>query len=99
MSRILGSFQFVHGPNSLQVSTGNLNKAVSRNLDRFPEDFVLQLTEEEFANLIFHFGTLHCRFALAIGFEKEQPFRPRKIQYRPISEGKNLAGLLGISNT
>ena len=40
-----------------QVSTGNLNKAVSRNLDRFPEDFMLQLTEEELANLIFHFGT------------------------------------------
>ena len=40
-----------------QVSTANLNKAVSRNLDRFPEDFMLQLTEEELANLIFHFGT------------------------------------------
>jgi hypothetical protein len=40
-----------------QVSTANLNKAVSRNLDRFPEDFMLQLTEEEFTNLIFHFGT------------------------------------------
>ena len=40
-----------------QVSTGNLNKAVSRNVDRFPEDFMFQLTEEEFANLIFHFGT------------------------------------------
>ena len=39
-----------------QVSTGNLNKAVSRNLDRFPEDFMLQLTEEEFTNLMFHFG-------------------------------------------
>ena len=40
-----------------QVSTGNFNKAVSRNLDRFPKDFMFQLTEEEFANLIFHFGT------------------------------------------
>jgi ORF6N domain len=30
-----------------QVSTGNLNKAVTRNLDRFPEDFMFQLTEEE----------------------------------------------------
>ncbi len=40
-----------------QVSTGNLNKAVSRNVDRFPEDFMFHLTEEEFTNLIFHFGT------------------------------------------
>jgi len=40
-----------------RVSIANLNKAVSRNLDRFPEDFMLQLTDEEFTNLIFHFGT------------------------------------------
>lgn len=39
------------------VKTGNLNKAVTRNIDRFPEDFMFQLTKEEFNNLIFHFGT------------------------------------------
>lgn len=39
------------------VTTGNLNKAVSRNLDRFPDDFMFRLTKEEFQNLIFHFGT------------------------------------------
>ena len=38
------------------VTTGNLNKAVIRNLDRFPEDFMFQLTKEEFDSLIFHFG-------------------------------------------
>ena len=38
------------------VTTGNLNKAVSRNMDRFPEDFMIQLSEEEFKNLIFQFG-------------------------------------------
>jgi hypothetical protein len=40
-----------------QVSTSNLNKAVNRNLDRFPEDFMVQLTKEEFKNLKFQFGT------------------------------------------
>ncbi len=39
------------------VTTSNLNKAVNRNLDRFPPDFMFQLTKEEFENLIFHFGT------------------------------------------
>ena len=39
------------------VSTGNLNKAVSRNIARFPEDFMFQITKEEFDNLIFQFGT------------------------------------------
>lgn len=38
------------------VLTKNLNKAVMRNLDRFPEDFMFQLTREEFKNLKFHFG-------------------------------------------
>ncbi len=38
------------------VTTGNLNKAVSRNLDRFPNDFMFRLTKEELENLIFHFG-------------------------------------------
>ncbi len=39
------------------VTTGNLNKAVNRNIERFPDDFMLQLTEEEFSDLMFHFGT------------------------------------------
>ena len=39
------------------VTTGNLNKAVQRNIKRFPEDFMFQLNEEEFRNLIFQNGT------------------------------------------
>lgn len=38
------------------VTTGNLNKAVKRNLKRFPDDFMFQLTADEFKDLIFHFG-------------------------------------------
>lgn len=38
------------------VETGNLNKAVKRNIDRFPEDFMFQLTKEDM-NLIFQNGT------------------------------------------
>ncbi|MGA2588300.1 MAG: ORF6N domain-containing protein [Bryobacteraceae bacterium] len=34
-----------------QVLTKNLNLAVRRNLDRFPEDFMFQLTQDEFQNL------------------------------------------------
>lgn len=44
-----------------QVTTGNLNKAVKRNIKRFPPDFMFQLTSEEFTelqqNLIFQNGT------------------------------------------
>jgi len=38
------------------VSTGNLNKAVKRNIKRFPDDFMFQLTDEEFKILLFQFG-------------------------------------------
>ena len=38
------------------VTTFNLNKAVSRNLDRFPDDFSFILTREEVGNLIFQSG-------------------------------------------
>ena len=38
------------------VTTGNLNKAVKRNLKRFPPDFMFQLTAQEFKNLIFQNG-------------------------------------------
>lgn len=39
------------------VTTGNLNKAVKRNLVRFPDDFMFQLTEKEFKDMIFQNGT------------------------------------------
>jgi hypothetical protein len=35
-----------------QVTTGNLNLAVRRNMNRFPPDFMFQLTRREFDNLI-----------------------------------------------
>jgi hypothetical protein len=40
------------------VTTGNLNKAVKRNLDRFPPDFMFQLKQEEYESLRFQFGIL-----------------------------------------
>lgn len=40
-----------------EVTTGNLNKAVRRNIKRFPQDFMFQITKEEFNNLIFQIGT------------------------------------------
>ena len=45
------------------VETKNLNRAVSRNIDRFPEKFRFQLTKDEFEthgeSLRFQFGTLN----------------------------------------
>jgi len=38
------------------VTTGNLNKAVMRNLERFPGDFMFQLNPHEFKSLVFQIG-------------------------------------------
>lgn len=40
------------------VKTSNLNKAVKRNLDRFPDDFMFQLTHGEYLSLRFQTGIL-----------------------------------------
>ena len=40
------------------VTTGNLNKAVKRNKERFPEDFMFQLTKDEYKSLRFQIGIL-----------------------------------------
>lgn len=39
-----------------EVTTFNLNKAVKRNLDRFPEDFMFRLTKDEADRLRFQIG-------------------------------------------
>jgi len=39
------------------VQTKFLVRAVKRNIDRFPADFMFQLSKEEFGDLRFHFGT------------------------------------------
>jgi hypothetical protein len=39
------------------VTSGRLNEAVKRNIERFPADFMFQLSQEEFENLKCQFGT------------------------------------------
>ncbi|MEY2500864.1 MAG: hypothetical protein QOI07_1198 [Verrucomicrobiota bacterium] len=43
------------------VTTGNLNKAVTRNRDRFPSDFCFRLRREEAKRLIFQIGRSNSR--------------------------------------
>ena len=39
------------------VETRRLNEQVRRNIDKFPDDFMFQLTKEEFENLKSQFAT------------------------------------------
>ncbi len=41
-----------------EVETGALNRAVQRNLERFPNDFCFQLSQEEYDSLRCQFGIL-----------------------------------------
>jgi len=41
-----------------EVTTSNLNKAVRRNPERFPSDFMFQLNASEYQSLRFQFGIL-----------------------------------------
>ncbi len=43
------------------IETKNLNKAMNRNKERFPEYFCFQLSTEEFSALRFHFGTTNTK--------------------------------------
>lgn len=40
-----------------QVETKNLKRAVRRNIERFPEDFMFELTDSENEDLRCNFGT------------------------------------------
>ena len=40
-----------------EIDTKNLNKAVKRNIERFPDFFMFQLTEDEYGSLRFQIGT------------------------------------------
>src|SRR3989344_4848196 len=48
-----------------QVPTKRLNEAVRRNADRFPGDFMFQLTASESQSLRFQFGTSSLRSQIA----------------------------------
>ena len=52
------------------VETKSLNRQVKRNQIRFPEDFMFQLTKEEFSNLRCQNGTS----SLTYGGRRHQPF-------------------------
>ena len=44
-----------------EVETKALNRAVRRNIERFPRDFMFELTAGEFESLRCHFGTSNLR--------------------------------------
>jgi len=62
------------------VMTRDLNKAVKRNLKQFPDDFMFQLTEDVFKNLMFQFGTSSW------GGTRKLPYERQRIGFRRKNE-------------
>ena len=66
IERLVQSIRWIRGQKVLfdfdlaalySVQTKNLNKAVKRNVERFPADFMFQVTSEELRSLRFQIGT------------------------------------------
>jgi len=64
-----------------QVETRVLNQAVKRNYERFPEDFMFQLTQEEWENLRSQFVTLKKEENLISQFVISNKGGDRKLPY------------------
>jgi hypothetical protein len=76
------------------VTTGNLNKAVQRNLSRFPADFMFQLTADEADSLRFQIGSLqrglHFKY-LPLVFTQEGVAMLSGVLRSPRAEQVNIA--------
>lgn len=60
--------------------TKNINKAMKRNIERFPEDFCFQITEKELENLMFQIGNLNSKEKM--WFQSGTTLQKENIKYR-----------------
>ena len=60
--------------------TKNINKAMKRNIERFPEDFCFQLTQKELEDLRFQIGT--SRYEERMWFQSGTTLQNTAIKYR-----------------
>ena len=84
-----------------QVETKNLNKAVKRNIERFPVSFCFQLTEEEVENLRFQIGTSSLNASLrsqVVTLEKQHGGR-RYLPYVFTEQGVSMLSAVLRSKT
>ena len=58
-----------------EVETGNLNKAMKRNINRFPKEFCFRLTSDEYNFLLFQIGRPKKKGELLL---KDKPYSAYK---------------------
>lgn len=83
-----------------EIETKVLNQAVKRNLKRFPEDFMFQLTREEFENLKIHFETQENFDSSRSQFVTLKNQRGQNLKYLPYAfTEQGVAMLSGVINS
>ena len=83
-----------------EVETKVLNQAVKRNIKRFPEDFMFQLTKGEFEGLRFQIETLKTADSLRSQFVTLKNQRGQHSKYMPYAfTEQGVAMLSGILNS
>ncbi|WP_407527582.1 ORF6N domain-containing protein [Lacibacter sp. MH-610] len=82
------------------TETKSLNLAVKRNIQRFPTDFMFQLTKEEFEGLRFQIETLETSDSLRLQNETLKKGRGQHSKYLPYAfTEQGVAMLSGILNS
>lgn len=83
-----------------ETETKALNLAVKRNVKRFPEDFMFQLTEEEWNSLRLQIETLEKGDSLRLQTETLKTGRGRHTKYLPYAfTEQGVAMLSGVLNS
>ena len=83
-----------------EVDVKVLNQAVKRNIKRFPQDFMFQLTKEEFEELRFQIETTESKNSSRSQFVTLKTGRGRNIKYLPYAfTEQGVAMLSGILNS
>ena len=83
-----------------EIETKVLNQAVKRNIKRFPNDFMFQLTNEEFKDLRFQFETLTGSHSSRSQFVTLKNGRGQNLKYLPfVFTEQGVAMLSGIINS
>lgn len=75
------------------VETKNLKRAVRANIDRFPDDFMFELTKDEFDSLRCNFFTSNTRGGnryLPFAFTREGIAIRNRLYSHPEAEGKEI---------
>ncbi len=86
------------------VETKVLNKSVKRNISRFPQDFMFQLTKEEFNNLRFQNGTSNKehggrRYMFQLTEEEYSSLRSQIVTSKKGKDGRRYMPYVIVKNT